>query len=92
LLRLRLIADVTSTAVGDLVREGNASTDAAELAAPREELAETKARVEEVVRALERLVQLGGMQARASVGLGVQRRGVPALFPGTGGPSRGTAS
>jgi len=57
LLRLRLIADVTSTAVGDLVREDNASTDAAELAALREELAETKARIDEVARTLERLVQ-----------------------------------
>ena len=54
--RLRRIADVTGTTVSDLLRNADAATAyATELAALREELAETRALVERVARALERL-------------------------------------
>ena len=54
--RLRRIAALTETTVGDLVRASDAaSSQAVELAALREELAETRALVDRVVHALERL-------------------------------------
>ena len=54
--RLRRIAEVTETTVSDLVRAPDAaSAHAVELAALREELAETRELVDRVARALERL-------------------------------------
>jgi transcriptional regulator with XRE-family HTH domain len=54
--RLRRIAEITQTTVGDLVRAPDAATaHAVELAALREELAETKELVDRVARALEQL-------------------------------------
>jgi transcriptional regulator with XRE-family HTH domain len=54
--RLRRIAELTQTTVPDLVRTGDAlSEQAAELAALRAELAETRELVDRVVQALERL-------------------------------------
>jgi transcriptional regulator with XRE-family HTH domain len=54
--RLRRIAELTDTTVSDLVRAPEAATGhAAELAALREELAETRELVDRVARALERL-------------------------------------
>lgn len=54
--RLRRIAEITETTVSDLVRARDAATaHAAELAALREELAETRELVDRVARALERL-------------------------------------
>jgi transcriptional regulator with XRE-family HTH domain len=54
--RLRRIAELTDTTVSDLVRVPDAATgQAAELAALREELAETRALVDRVARALEGL-------------------------------------
>lgn len=56
LLRLRLIAELTQTTVSDLVRASDTVTaHAAELAALREELAETRELVDRVARALERM-------------------------------------
>jgi transcriptional regulator with XRE-family HTH domain len=54
--RLRRIAEVTETTVSDLVRAPDTSSaHAVELAALREELAETRELVDRVARALERL-------------------------------------
>jgi len=54
--RLRRIAEITETTVSDLVRAPDAATaHAVELAALREELAETRELVDRVARALERL-------------------------------------
>jgi transcriptional regulator with XRE-family HTH domain len=54
--RLRRIAELTDTTVSDLVRtKDSVSAQAAELAALREELAETRALVDRVVQAIERL-------------------------------------
>jgi transcriptional regulator with XRE-family HTH domain len=54
--RLRRIAEITETTVSDLVRAPDAATShAVELAALREELAETRELVDRVARALERL-------------------------------------
>lgn len=54
--RLRRIAEVTETTVSDLVRaQDSASAHAVELAALREELAETRELVDRVARTLERL-------------------------------------
>ena len=56
--RLRRIAEITETTVSDLVRAPDAVTaHAAELAALREELAETRELVDRVARTLERLAQ-----------------------------------
>lgn len=56
--RLRRIAEITDTTVSDLVRTPDAATGhAAELAALREELAETRELVDRVARALERLAR-----------------------------------
>lgn len=56
--RLRRIAELTETTVSDLVRAPDAATGhAAELAALREELAETRELVDRVARALERLAR-----------------------------------
>ncbi len=56
--RLRRIAELTETTVSDLVRTSDAVTShAAELAALREELAETRELVDRIARALERLGQ-----------------------------------
>jgi transcriptional regulator with XRE-family HTH domain len=56
--RLRRIAELTDTTVSDLVRAPDAATGhAAELAALREELAETRELVDRVARALERLTR-----------------------------------
>jgi transcriptional regulator with XRE-family HTH domain len=56
--RLRRIAELTETTVSDLVRAPDAATGhAAELAALREELAETRQLVDRVARALERLAR-----------------------------------
>ena len=58
LLRLRRVAELTETTVSDLVRAPDAMTgQAAELAALREELAETRELVDRVARALERLAR-----------------------------------
>jgi transcriptional regulator with XRE-family HTH domain len=54
--RLRRIAEITNTTVSDLVRAPDAATaHAVELAALREELAETRELVDRVALALERL-------------------------------------
>lgn len=56
--RLRRVAELTETTVSDLVRAPDAATGhAAELAALREELAETRELVDRVARALERLAR-----------------------------------
>jgi transcriptional regulator with XRE-family HTH domain len=56
--RLRRIADLTQTTVSDLVRAPDAPTaQGAELAALREELAETRVLVDRIASALERLGQ-----------------------------------
>lgn len=56
--RLRRVAELTGTTVSDLVRAPDAMTgQAAELAALREELAETRELVDRVARALERLAR-----------------------------------
>ena len=56
--RLGRIAEITQTTVSDLVRAPDAVTgQAAELAALREELAETRELVDRVARTLERLAQ-----------------------------------
>jgi transcriptional regulator with XRE-family HTH domain len=56
--RLRRIAELTETTVSDLVRMPDAQTShSAELAALREELAETRELVDRIARALERLSQ-----------------------------------
>jgi len=54
--RLRRIGDITQTTVSDLVRAQDAPTaHGAELAALREELAETRALVDRIASAVERL-------------------------------------
>jgi transcriptional regulator with XRE-family HTH domain len=54
--RLRRIAEITETTVSDLVRAADASSaQVVELAALREELAETRELVDRIARALERL-------------------------------------
>lgn len=59
LSRLRRIAETTQTTVSDLVRAPDAaSAHSVELAALREELAETRELVDRVARALEQLTQL----------------------------------
>ncbi len=56
--RLRRIAEITQTTVSDLVRTPDAPTaHGAELAALREELAETRALVDRIASALERPTQ-----------------------------------
>jgi transcriptional regulator with XRE-family HTH domain len=56
--RVRRIAQLTETTVSDLVRAPDAVTaHAAELAALREELAETRELVDRVARTLERLAR-----------------------------------
>ena len=56
--RLRTIAELCQTTVSDLVRAPDApTTHSAELAALREELAETRELVDRIARALERLGQ-----------------------------------
>jgi len=66
--RLRRIAELTETTVSDLVRSEDAqTTHAAELAALREELAETREIVDRIARALERLGQPRSNPAPASV-------------------------
>jgi transcriptional regulator with XRE-family HTH domain len=58
LSRLRRVAEITETTVSDLVRAPDAvSGQAAELAALREELAETRQLVDRVAQALERLAR-----------------------------------
>lgn len=57
--RLRRIAEITETTVSDLVRAPDAATaHAVELAALREELAETRELVDRVARSLEQLARL----------------------------------
>ena len=61
--RLRRIAEITETTVSDLVRLPDAaSSHSVELAALREELAETRELVDRVARALERLVPPGSYE------------------------------
>jgi len=56
--RLRRIAEITETTVSDLVRSPDAvAAHAVELAALREELAETRDLVDRIARTLDRLVQ-----------------------------------
>jgi transcriptional regulator with XRE-family HTH domain len=56
--RLRRIAEITETTVSDLVRAPDAATaHAVELAALREELAETRELVDRVARMLDQLAQ-----------------------------------
>lgn len=56
--RLRRVAQITGTTVSDLVRpDSGATAPATELAALREELAETRELVDRVARTLERLVR-----------------------------------
>ena len=56
--RLRRIAEITETTVSDLVRAPDAATaHAVELAALREELAETRQLVDRVARALDQLAR-----------------------------------
>jgi transcriptional regulator with XRE-family HTH domain len=58
LSRLRRIAEITETTVSDLVRVPDAATaHAVELAALREELAETRELVDRVARALDQLAR-----------------------------------
>jgi transcriptional regulator with XRE-family HTH domain len=58
--RLRRIAELTGTSASDLVRASDAASQhALELAAIREELAETRQLVDRVARAVERLVPAG---------------------------------
>jgi transcriptional regulator with XRE-family HTH domain len=65
---LRRIAELTETTVSDLVRAADAqTTHGAELAALREELAETREIVDRIARALERLGQARGNPTPASV-------------------------
>lgn len=67
--RLRRIAELTETTVSDLVRaQDAASAQAVELAALREELAETRAIVDRVARTLDQLARprLSGGSASAS--------------------------
>ena len=65
--RLRRIAELTETTVSDLVRAPDAVTgQAAEIAALREELAETRELVDRVARALERLAQPASIGASVS--------------------------
>jgi len=58
LARLRRIAEITATTVSDLVRAPDAATaHAVELAALREELAETRELVNRVARTLDQIAQ-----------------------------------
>jgi transcriptional regulator with XRE-family HTH domain len=69
--RLRQIAELTDTTVSDLVRALDAATgQAAELAALREELAETRELVDRVARALERLTRPRAAEASAQASRG----------------------
>jgi transcriptional regulator with XRE-family HTH domain len=66
--RLRRIAELTQTTVSDLVRAPDAaSAHAVELAALREELAETRAMVDRVARTLEQLARARLVPGSASV-------------------------
>lgn len=53
--RLRRVAELTGTTVSDLVAPHASSSHALELAALREELAETRELVDQIARALERI-------------------------------------
>ena len=65
--RLRRIAELTETTVSDLVRAPDTATaQAVELAALREELAETRELVDRVARTLERLAQTPSSQDSVS--------------------------
>jgi transcriptional regulator with XRE-family HTH domain len=66
--RLRRIAEITETTVSDLVRAPDAaSAHAVELAALREELAETRELVDRVARSLEQLARLrSGASSRSA--------------------------
>jgi len=65
--RLRRIAELTGTTVSDLVRAADAATaQSVELAALREELAETRAIVDRVARTLDQLVRRRPAQGSAS--------------------------
>ena len=66
--RLKRIAEVTDTTVSDLVRAPDAqTTHGAELAALREELAETRQLVDRIARAVERLGQTQPSSSPVSV-------------------------
>lgn len=66
--RLRRVAELTETTVSDLVRAPDAaSAHAVELAALREELAETRAIVDRVARALEQLARARSVRDSALV-------------------------
>lgn len=68
LSRLRRIAELTETTVSDLVHAPDVgSAQAVELAALREELAETRAIVDRVARALEQLARARSFRDSASV-------------------------
>jgi transcriptional regulator with XRE-family HTH domain len=66
--RLRRVAEITQTTVSDLVRaQDAASAETVELAALREELAETRALVDRVARTLDRLTRPRSAPSSASV-------------------------
>lgn len=66
--RLRRIAELTGTTVSDLVRAPDAaSAHAVELAALREELAETRALVDRVARTLDQLTRPRALAGSRSV-------------------------
>jgi transcriptional regulator with XRE-family HTH domain len=65
--RLRRIAELTETTVSDLVRApDSASAHAVELAALREELAETRELVNRIARTLDRLARPRSVQGSTS--------------------------
>jgi transcriptional regulator with XRE-family HTH domain len=65
--RLRRVAELTETTVSDLVRAPDAATaHAVELAALREELAETRELVDRVARTLDLLTRSRSARGRAS--------------------------
>jgi transcriptional regulator with XRE-family HTH domain len=65
--RLRRVAELTETTVSDLVRApDHASAHAVELAALREELAETRELVDRVAQALAQLAPAGSLQGLLS--------------------------
>ena len=64
--RLRRIAEITQTTVGELVNTASASVHELEIAALREELAETRELVDRVARALERLAPARDNRTQAS--------------------------
>jgi transcriptional regulator with XRE-family HTH domain len=67
LARLRRVAELTETTVSDLVRAPDAATaHAVELAALREELAETRELVNRVARTLDQLARPRSAQGSAS--------------------------